>query len=245
MRILGSLLFNLLFILWTAVISLAGIPCFFTDHRCVYRLGRAWSKVTLFLLRWLCGVKQEIRGLERLPNGPAIIASKHQSAWDTLVLPHLTPASYPAYVLKIELTRIPVFGALLRKGGMIAVDRSAGTRAMREMLTQGKARAEEGRSIVIYPEGTRTAPGAKLPYHPGVAALYRELDLPIVPVALNSGFFWGRNAWFKKPGTIVLEILEPIPPGLERRAALRRLEDAIESASARLLEEARATRERQ
>ena len=245
MRILGSLLFNLLFILWTAIISLAGIPCFFADHRCVYHLGRAWSAATLFLLRWLCGIKQEIRGLERLPDGPAIIASKHQSAWDTLVLPHLAPGNYPAYVLKIELTRIPIFGALLKKAGMIAVDRAAGTRAMREMLTQGKARAAEGRSIVIYPEGTRTAPGAKLAYHPGVAALYRELDLPVVPIALNSGYFWGRNAWLKKPGTIVLEVLEPIPPGLERREALHRLEDAIETASARLLEEARGATERQ
>ena len=238
MRILGSLLFTLLFFGWTAIISIAGLPCLLLDHRAAYRLGNAWSRVTLFLLRWLCGVTSEFRGLENLPPGPAILASKHQSAWDTLVLPQLTPQLYPAYVLKVELTRIPLFGRLLKRAGMIAVDRAAGAKALKEMLAAAKKRAAEGRSIVIYPEGTRSAPGSKLPYHPGVAAIYRETGLPIVPIALNSGVFWGRNAWFKKPGTIVLEVLPPIPPGLERHAVMQRLENDIEASATRLLAEA-------
>ena len=192
------------------------------------------------MLRWLCGIDHRFLGLDRLPDGPAIIASKHQSAWDTLVLPRLMPGRYPAYVLKAELTRIPIFGSLLKRAGMIAVDRSAGAKALRGMVREAKLRAAEGRSIVIYPEGTRTMPGKKLPYHPGVAALYNELDLPLVPVALNSGLFWGRNAIFKKPGTILLEVLEPIPPGLNRREAMKQLEAAIEAASARLAAESAA-----
>ena len=166
MRFLGSIAFTSLFFLWTAVICVVGLPCLVMNYRATYWLGGVWSSVTLFLLRWLCGIKSEFRGLEHLPSRPAILASKHQSAWDTLVLPYLTPQFHPAYVLKIELTRIPLFGRLLRRAGMIAVDRSAGARALRQMLVEAKERAASGRSIVIYPEGTRTAPGHKRPYHP-------------------------------------------------------------------------------
>ena len=244
MRILGSLLFTILFFIWSAIISIGGLPCLLLHYRATYVLGKTWTAVTLFLLRWLCGVKAEYRGLENLPDGPAIIASKHQSAWETLVLPHLTPKLYPAYVLKVELTRIPLFGRLLKGSGMIAVDRAAGAKALKAMLTEAKQRAAEGRSIVIYPEGTRTEPGKKLPYHPGVAAIYRETGLPIVPIALNSGLFWARNAWLKNPGTIVLEVLPPIPPGLDRHAVMDRLEREIEEASARLAAEAEDRRRR-
>ncbi|WP_455374015.1 lysophospholipid acyltransferase family protein [Limibacillus halophilus] len=239
MRVLSSLLFNAAFILWTAAVCISGLPAFFSDsYKPVYGLGQRWGTGTIRLLRWLCGLRYELRGLERLPDGPVILACKHQSTWDTLVIPRLVPGRYPAYVLKIELTRLPLFGPLLRKGGMIAVDRSAGGKALKDMLAQARERVADGRSLVIYPEGTRTAPGKKLPYHPGVAALYKDLGLPVVPVALNSGFFWGRRAWLIRPGQILLEVLEPIEPGLDRRDFLQRLEAAVEGASGRLLKEA-------
>jgi 1-acyl-sn-glycerol-3-phosphate acyltransferase len=239
MTSLRSLLFNAGFLLWTAIVCLSGLPSFLAkDHRPAYDLGRRWGTGTLRLLRWFCGVTYEFRGLERLPEGPVILASKHQSTWDTLVIPRLAPGRYPAFVLKVELTRLPLFGALLKQSGMIAVDRSAGGKALKDMLNQARDRVAEGRSLVIYPEGTRTAPGKKLPYQPGVAALYKDLGLPVVPLALNSGCFWGRRAFFIRPGRIVLEVLEPIQPGIERRAFLERLEEEIESASQRLVEEA-------
>jgi 1-acyl-sn-glycerol-3-phosphate acyltransferase len=238
MTSLRSLLFNAGFLLWTACICLIGLPSRFAkDHRPAYDLGRRWGTGTLRLLRCCCGVDYEFRGLERLPEGPVILASKHQSTWDTLVIPRLVPGRYPAFVLKVELTRLPLFGPLLTKAGMIAVDRSAGGKALKEMLSQARLRVAQGRSLVIYPEGTRTAPGKKLPYHPGVAALYKDLGLPVVPVALNSGYFWGRRAFFIRPGRILLEVLEPIQPGLDRHSFLERLEAAVESGSQRLLKE--------
>jgi 1-acyl-sn-glycerol-3-phosphate acyltransferase len=140
----------------------------------------------------------------------------------------------PAFVLKRELTWIPFFGWFLLRGGMIPVDRAAGGTALRRLLRRAKQAAADGRSVVIYPEGTRTAPGASRPYQPGVAALYEHLRLPVVPVALNSGLFWGRRSFLKRPGTITLEILEPISPGLGRRPFTEELERRLEGASLRL-----------
>jgi 1-acyl-sn-glycerol-3-phosphate acyltransferase len=140
----------------------------------------------------------------------------------------------PAYVLKRELMSVPLFGAYLKRCGMIAVDRQGGGPALKRMLAAARAAAADGRPILIYPEGTRTAPGQRRPYHPGVAALYGDLGLPVVPVALNSGLFWGRRSFRKRSGTITIEFLAPIAPGLPRRVFMERLQGSIEEASARL-----------
>jgi 1-acyl-sn-glycerol-3-phosphate acyltransferase len=198
----------------------------------VHRVGRLWVRVTLWLLALVVGLRHRMVGLENLPAGPAIVAPKHQSTWDTLIF--ALPLRLPAYVLKRELMRIPLFGLYLHCAGMIPVDRAGGGAALKRMVASAKAAAGAGRHLLIYPEGTRTEPGERRPYHPGVAALYGQLDLPVVPVALNSGLFWGRRAFLKRPGTITVEFLPPIPPGLPRRQFIAELESRIETASDRL-----------
>jgi 1-acyl-sn-glycerol-3-phosphate acyltransferase len=187
-------------------------------------------------LRAICGLDYEIRGLDNLPPGPAIFAAKHQSAFDTMVFTRFLPDA--AYVLKKELLAVPCFGWYLRHSGMIPVDRAGGSRALKEMIAAARQAAADDRPILIFPEGTRTPPGQSRRYHPGVAALYSALDLPVVPVALNSGLFWPRRSFTKRSGRIVVEVLPAIPPGLERKAFMTRLHDAIEGASARLRAEA-------
>jgi 1-acyl-sn-glycerol-3-phosphate acyltransferase len=179
--------------------------------------------------------------LERLVRNESSVvspASYHQSAWDTFAF--LTFLDDGAYVIKKELTRIPIYGWLIIKAAMIPVDRTGGARALRNMVCTARARLAAGRHIVIFPEGTRTAPGTHRAYHPGVAALYSQLAVPVVPVALNSGLFWPRRAFLKRPGHIVVEILPPIPPGLPRGDFMRRLESSIEGTSARLCRPGRA-----
>ena len=166
-------------------------------------------------------------------SAPVIIASKHQSAWDTIV--YFVLFDDPAYVLKRELLAIPIIGWYLRRTGMIAIDRKGGAGALRRMVAEARAAADAKRPIVIFPEGTRTAPGAKRAYHPGVAALYGKLGLPVVPVALNSGLFWPRRGFVKRPGRIVLEFLPPIAPGMELEVFATALNEAIETASTELL----------
>ncbi len=232
MRAVRSLLFNLLFFGWTAAILLICMPVLPLGVAAVHRVGRLWVRVTLWLLGLVVGLRHRIVGLEHLPAGPAIIAPKHQSTWDTLIF--ALPLNLPAYVLKRELMRIPLFGLYLRCAGMIPVDRAGGGGALKRMVARAWAAAAAGRHLLIYPEGTRTAPGERRPYHPGVAALYGQLDLPVVPVALNSGLFWGRRAFLKRPGLITVEFLPPIPSGLSRRRFIAELESRIETASDRL-----------
>lgn len=145
------------------------------------------------------------------------------------------PLRLPAYVLKRELMRIPLFGLYLRCAGMIPVDRTGGGGALKQMVAKARAAAAAGRHLLIYPAGTRTPPGERRAYHPGVAALYGQLDLPVVPVALNSGLFWGRRAFMKRPGVITVEFLPPIPPGLPRKQFMAELQARIETATERLV----------
>lgn len=231
-----SLLFNIAFHSWTTLILVAGLPLLAARWQHTYDYGRFWAGSLLFLLRVLCGLRYELRGLENRPKGPAILAVKHQSAWDTLILPQIFDR--PSYVVKKELTRIPLFGWYLAKCGMVPVDRKGGAKALRAMLTAARARVAEGRPIVIYPEGTRVAPGTRRPYHRGIVAIYRELGLPVVPVALNSGLYWRRRGFLKRPGCILLEVLPPLPPGLPNAEFMSKLEHCIEDASDALLREA-------
>lgn len=227
-----SLLFNLVFFGTGAVFLSLALPALLLPRRVTIVVGRVWFPFVLAALRLICGVSYEIRGRENIPATPAIIAAKHQSAWDTLVFQ--TFIDDGAYVIKRELTRIPVYGWMLIKAEMVPVDRAAGAKALRTMVKTAHSRLADGRHIVIFPEGTRTAPGERRDYHPGVAALYSQLDVPVVPVALNSGLFWPRRAFLKRPGHIVVEILPPIPTGLPRREFMAQLQSAIEDASDRL-----------
>ena len=229
---LRSWLFNLAFYVWGLTAHLLSLPLLFLPRRYTQWAGSLWVRVSLAMLSGICGLRHEIRGRENLPEGAYILASKHQSAWDTLIYSQILDDE--AYVMKKELVWFPLFGQFLLKYGIVAVDRSGGAKALRAMVASARRFTEAGRPLVIFPEGTRTAPGATRPYHPGVAALYKQLDVPVVPVALNSGLFWGRKATLKKPGTIVLEFLPPIPPGLPRKAFMAELERQIETASARL-----------
>lgn len=232
MTALRSLLFNAFFFAWTAVLFIICLPLLAFPRRVLLRAGDLWIGGVLGALRVICGLGYEVRGLENLPDGPAIVASKHQSAFDTVVFTRFLPDA--AYVLKKELLAVPCFGWYLRRCKMIPVDRGGGSRALKDMIAAARQAAAERRWILIFPEGTRTRPGDSRPYHPGVAALYGALDLPVVPVALNSGLYWPRRSFVKRPGRIVVEVLPPIPPGLDRKDVMARLREAIEEASGRL-----------
>ena len=232
MIVLRALLFNLVLFLSGAVFLSLSMPALLMPRRFTILVGDIWFSFLLFALRIICGISHEIRGLENIPDTPCIIAAKHQSAWDTFAF--VTFIEDAAYVIKQELTRIPVYGWLLIKAAMVPVDRAAGAKALRNMIRTARSRLADGRHIVIFPEGTRTAPGQRRSYLPGVAALYSQLGVPVVPVALNSGLFWPRRAFLKRPGHIVVELLPPIPSGLPRREFMERLQSAIEDASARL-----------
>lgn len=232
MTTLRSLLFNLLFALWTAIIFLISLPTLLLPRGAVWAMGRLWVRGMTLLLRATVGLGHRVTGAEHRLAGPAIYAAKHQSAWDTLAFALLLDE--PAYVLKQELMRVPLFGAYLRRCGMIAVDRQGGAGALKRLLAAARTAVSEGRSILIYPEGTRTPPGERRPFHPGVAALYGDLGIPVVPVALNSGLFWGRRSFRKEPGTITLRFLPPIGPGLPRKAFMAALQSGIDDESDRL-----------
>jgi len=235
--LLRSLLFNLAFYSWTALLGILALPMVLAPRRTVMRFGTWWSGTVLWLARAIAGIDYEFRGKDLMPAGPVIIAMKHQSAWDTLAVPVLI--SDPAIVLKRELLWIPLYGWYARRAGMIPVDRGAGASALRSMVQRARAIVEAGRPIVIFPEGTRVAVGATRPYHPGVAALYSQLGLPVVPLAVTSGLCWPRRQFLKRPGRIVVEALPSLPPGLDRRLFLTALRTAIEGATEQLLAEAR------
>ncbi|HVM84641.1 MAG TPA: lysophospholipid acyltransferase family protein [Candidatus Binatia bacterium] len=230
--VLRSLFFNLAYGLWTGAMHIVCLPLLLGPARWTHAAATLWIDVTLWLLKNVVGLDHRIVGAENLPDRPAIFAAKHQSAWETLFLSRYL--NFPAFILKRELLQIPLFGWFIRKAGMIAVDRSAGANALRQMSRQASEVFDQGRSILIFPEGTRVAPGEHRHYHPGVAALYTQLKVPVVPVALNSGLFWARKAFVKKPGTIVVEILPPIPPGLDRKGLMKELESRIETAAVAL-----------
>ncbi len=199
----------------------------------------AHARTCCWLLRVIAGTRIEVRGRQHLPAGAALIAAKHQSAWDTFgLLPLLHD---PALVMKSELGWIPLYGWFSYKFGMIFVTREKRGAALRRLLRDAADRTAAGRHILIFPEGTRRAPGAEPDYKPGVAALYQGLGLPCVPIALNSGLFWPRRSLLRRPGTIVVEILAPLPPGQPRRAFMVSLQEQIETATAQLVLEGRAT----
>jgi len=231
-----SLLFNLLFYVTTALFVVLGSPLLLAPRQWAMAALRVHARFELWLLRVICGTTFEVRGREHLPDGPCLVASKHQSAWETFALIPLFRD--PALLMKRELFWIPFHGWFSKKFEMIPVDRDKGPAALRRMLREARKRIEEGREIIIFPEGTRRPPGAPPSYKTGIVLLYEALGVPCLPVALNSGLFWPRRSLTHRPGTIVVEILEPIPPGLPKKEFLSRLEETIETAANRLLAEA-------
>jgi 1-acyl-sn-glycerol-3-phosphate acyltransferase len=230
-----SILFNALFYVNITVRMLVALPTIVLPYAFLHGVLRRYARSSLWLLRVICGTTVEWRGREKIPDGSCIVACKHQSAWETFALFEILDD--PTYVLKRELMWVPLFGWLARRAGMIPIDRGARISALGRMAARARTEIARGRQIVIFPEGTRRAPGAEPRYLSGVAYLYAETGLACVPVALNSGLFWPRRSWRRLPGTVLVEVLDPIPPGLDRRAFLARLQSVTEAATARLVRE--------
>ncbi|MDE1153801.1 MAG: lysophospholipid acyltransferase family protein [Micavibrio sp.] len=240
MNILRSIIFNIFLVVGSLFLSIVllwslALPA----DKCAVVVSTYYGGYIRWITRHIMGLRLELRGLENLPvDTPCILAAKHQSAYETLTIPFTQSFRLPVIILKKELTKIPLWGLYPGGMGQVAINRGEGLEAMRSMSAGCKAAIAAGRSIIIFPQGTRVKPGEIKPYKPGIAKIYRDLGVPIVPVALNTGVFWGRNAFFKKSGTIVYEFLPAIPAGQPPLKMMEQLEQLIESASDKLVIEA-------
>lgn len=235
MAALRSILFNICFFGGSLFWSVVLLPFLFLPPAGVHRVvSAAYGGYLALICRYVMGLKLELRGLENLPaTGSYILAAKHQSAYETFTLTFMLRGS--AMVLKRELTWFPLWGWYPARMGLIPIDRGSAMQSLDSIVRGAKKVKAEGRPILLFPQGTRVAVGDKLPYKIGVAKVYEETDLPVVPMALNSGVFWGRNKFLKKPGTVVFEFLPAIPPGLPPRQMMKKLEEATEAATDRLV----------
>lgn len=231
---LRSFLFSTWLYGWGIILGLGCLPLLLFGQKGVLTAIRLWANFTRFGARWLAGVRIELRGQEHLPEGGMICAGKHQSTMDVIVSFLIVPQ--PAAIMKRELLGYPIFGWYALLGKNIPIDRGGTVSTVRKMQALAKVRAEEGRQIMIFPEGTRRAPGAPADYKSGVYGLYSKLDVPLVPIATNSGLCWHRGFGIR-PGLIVYEVLPPLEPGLDRSTLMSRLEGELEAACDRLLDE--------
>jgi 1-acyl-sn-glycerol-3-phosphate acyltransferase len=230
---LRSLLFNLLFYPNFVFWALIALPTLAMPRKALLRVANWWAQSNILMMRIICNIKVEYRGTEKIPKGPLIVAAKHQSMWETISLLHFFDA--PFFVLKRELLRIPVFGQYLMKADMVAIDRSSGRQALMKIAKRASEEVRRGRQFVIFPEGTRRPPGAPPDYKAGVGLIYADCGVACLPVALNSGLFWPRRTFMRYPGTLVVEFLDPLPPGLPRAEFLARIQSVIEEATDRLV----------
>lgn len=238
MLAIRSLLFNTVFFGGGLVFALILLP-FLILPRAAMQWGlKMWSGAMMWFLKVIVGLEYEVKGVENLPDRPCLLASKHQSAWETGIFYQVV--ADPSYILKKELLSIPFFGWYIARGGAIAIDRKAGASALKRMISGTRDRLARGQNVVIFPEGTRAVPGKPGTYHPGVAALYKGVDAPVVPVALNSGLFWQRRSFLKRPGRITIEFLPAIEAGLDRRVFMKELQTRLEAATNQLVDDARA-----
>ena len=233
-----SLIYNVLFYVLLVFWILVAIPTFVMPPRAFMAIAKAWATSSIWLMRVVCNTKVDYRGLERIPAGPLIVASKHQSMWETFAL--MPFFDWPLFIYKRELGQIPFFGWYLKKSKMIGVDREGGARSLIDMARRATEEVQLGRQLIIFPEGTRRPVEAPPDYKPGVAQIYAKCGAPCLPVALNSGLFWPRRTFLRYPGTLVVEFLDPLPPGLPRKEFIAAISDAIETATDRIVAEARA-----
>jgi 1-acyl-sn-glycerol-3-phosphate acyltransferase len=233
-----SLVFNIAFYVNLIVLMIVGLPMILRGRRGVFTMARLWSSSSLWLLDRICGLRVEFRGLENIPQGGYIIASKHQSILETFALLKYAPDF--AFVLKRQLIFVPLFGLYLLGAQQIDIDRSRGRNAMAQISKRAGEVLASGRQVFIFPEGTRRPPGAPPMYKHGVATLYSDIGAPCLPVALNTGLYWGRRGFTRRPGVAIIEYLLVLAPGLPREAFAARLQENIETASNRLAAEALA-----
>lgn len=234
---LRSLGFFICFFAWSVIMNVAFLPMLAFDKIWIVRGQTIWTNGIIFLLRYICDLRIEIRGEENLPQGAALIACKHQSAFETMIFHRITRD--PAVIIKKELLSIPIYGWYCRKTQMISVDRKGQAAALKSMLAQSAQALKDNRPIIIFPEGTRAAVDSDLPFQPGIAALYSKLKQPVTPVALNTGLFWPRKSFLCRPGKMVIEFLPPIEAGLDRKIFMRELKFRIEEKTTELVAEGR------
>jgi 1-acyl-sn-glycerol-3-phosphate acyltransferase len=235
--ILRSILFNLLFYLSLLIYLVIALPTFLLPWRAIIGLAKLWARTNLWLLKVVCGIDVAFGGVAKIPSGPLLVACKHQSILETFALVPLFAA--PTFIVKRELVWIPLFGWYMWKAGVIGVDRGARRKALITMARHAREALRRGRQIIIFPEGTRLPPGAPPAYKSGIAYIYAETGVACLPVAVNSGLFWGRRSFLRYPGTARVEFLDPIPPGVDKDSFLQRLQHDIEAATARLVADAR------
>ncbi len=236
--LLRSLAFHCCFYLNTILHMFAAMPFLLLPRLWIWIPVRSWCASNLWLLAAICGTRFEIRGRERVPPGAFLVAAKHQSTWEVFTL--LPLFADPVFVFKHELVWVPIFGWYIAKAEMVPVRRGGRATALAAVAERAKLEIARGRPVVMFPEGTRRMPGAEPAYKYGIAHLYGALGVRCVPIALNSGVFWPRRALVIRPGTVKMEILEPIEPGLSESAFMARLQHEIESATARLVAEGQA-----
>ncbi len=233
-----SILFNIAFFANISLLLIIALPTLVMPRAVVFKVGKLWARSSLWLLKVICGTHVEFRGRENIPNGPFIVAAKHQSAWETFALIMLFDDF--CYILKRELTFIPLFGWYLWKTDQIAINRAAGSSALAQAEEKARKIFAEGRHLFIFPEGTRRPAGAPPKYKFGVAHIYDACEVPCLPIALNSGLFWARRSLIKRPGTIIVDVLPPIAPGVEKQEFFALLQDRLEQASENLITESLA-----
>ncbi|MGB6175898.1 MAG: lysophospholipid acyltransferase family protein [Methylocella sp.] len=238
MILLRSLVFHAAFYLTTAALAILGLPILLLGRHKVQAYAKFWTGSSVWLVEKICGTKIVWRGLENLPRGACIIAAKHQSTLETMAL--TTKGADFSYILKRELTAIPVFGWYLKGAGQVAIDRAKRGEALPDLTRQVREAIAEGRQMIIFPEGTRKPAGAPPAYKSGVAHLYVDTGAVCVPVALNTGLYWPRRGLSIHPGTVTIAFLDAIAPGLDKQSFLRLLEERIEAGTAELISEALA-----
>lgn len=231
MIMLRSWIYTILFELWTLIAAIGFLPLLVKRQWALAAI-RAWARGVELLARWVVGITFRAEGREHFPKGPFIVAAQHQSSFETYRIFLEVPR--PVFVLKKELTRIPFIGWYIYRAGLVPIDRNGGASAMRRMLRAAELAKSRGETIVIFPEGTRTKPGTHRDYQPGVAGLYKHLNIPVVPMALNSGYLWGKTRVRKDPGEIIFRYLPPLPAGMDREAMVKELRSRIDAASAEL-----------
>jgi len=236
MRLLRSALFNVLFYMLVVVLMVAALPALMRGGDAIEWHARRWARLSLALLDRICGLKVEFLGLENVPPGPAILAVKHQSALDVLAL--ILAVEHFSFIYKRELDYLPLFGSYLRSCGQISIDRSKRAAVLGQIVAAAKTKFSEGRRLVIFPEGTRRPVGAPPLYKSGVARIAEASGVACIPVALNSGLFWPRRRFIRRPGTMVVEFLLPIAPDADKAQFMTLLQSRIETATDRLVADA-------